>query len=122
MIIEHIAIWIDQLEEPKDCYSTYFNGKPNEKYINHTNKFESYFLSFTSGARQELMYMPDIPENRNDRVTKQHKGIIHLAFRVKEQYIVDEKIRRLKEAGIRILRGLRATGDGYYKFETLDPE
>lgn len=122
MTLEHVAIWTDKLEELKDYYSTYFDGKPNEKYFNQTNDFESYFLSFSSGARLELMYMPEIPENKNDTVKKQHKGIIHLAFGVKQKHMVDEKAEKLKDAGFKILSGPRTTGDGYYEFETLDPD
>jgi lactoylglutathione lyase len=35
---------------------------------------------------------------------------------------VDNKFLELKNAGFRILRGPRKTGDGYYEFETLDPD
>jgi lactoylglutathione lyase len=35
---------------------------------------------------------------------------------------VDEKARALQLAGFPILRGPRKTGDGYYEFETLDPD
>jgi lactoylglutathione lyase len=34
----------------------------------------------------------------------------------------DEKARLLAAAGYKILSGPRKTGDGYYEFETLDPE
>ena len=68
------------------------------------------------------MTLPDIPENSNDRVFAQHKGIIHLAFGVDTQKEVDEKARQLRSDGFKILRGPRKTGDGYYEFETLDPD
>lgn len=122
MILEHIAIWTDKLEELKDYYIKYFGGAPNEKYTNEQNKFESYFLTFESGARIELMTKPGIPDNNNDRVTAQHKGIIHLAFGVNTMSEVDEKAQQLRGNGFRILSGPRKTGDGYYEFETLDPD
>lgn len=122
MTLEHVAIWTDQLEKLKEYYTTHFDGKSNEKYVNHTNEFESYFLSFSSGARLELMSMPGIPNNENDTIIKQHKGIIHLAFGVCNKEMVDEKAKQLKEAGFKILSGPRMTGDGYYEFETLDPD
>ena len=80
MILEHVAIWTDRLEELKDYYVKYFDGTPNDKYINNKKQFHSYFISFKTGARLEIMAMPNIPENLNDTVTRQHKGIIHLAF------------------------------------------
>ena len=35
---------------------------------------------------------------------------------------VDEKAKQLQSDGFKILRGPRRTGDGYYEFETLDPD
>jgi lactoylglutathione lyase len=120
--LEHVAIWTDKLEALKDFYVKYFDGKANDKYTNEKKQFESYFLSFDSGARLEIMQMPNIPDNVNDRVVAQHKGIIHLAFGVDTKMEVDEKATQLKANGFKILSGPRKTGDGYYEFETLDPD
>lgn len=122
MLLEHVAIWTNQLEALKEYYVKYFNGTANDKYRNSKTNFESYFLSFDSGARLELMYRPDIPGNLNDTVTKQHAGIIHLAFGVATTQEVDNKAKQLQQAGFPILSGPRRTGDGYYEFETLDPD
>jgi lactoylglutathione lyase len=85
-------------------------------------QFHSYFLHFSSGATLEIMNMPDIPDNTNDRINAQHKGIIHLAFGAGTKQEVDDKAKQLAENGFKILRGPRMTGDGYYEFETLDPD
>lgn len=122
MTLEHIAIYTHQLEVLRAYYERFFGGKANEKYINPTTGFESYFLTFESGARLELMYKPHIPKNQNDTIQAQHLGIIHLAFGVKTEAEVDAKAEELREAGYAILRGPRTTGDGYYEFETLDPD
>jgi lactoylglutathione lyase len=122
MTLEHVAIWTKNLEQLKNYYCKYFDAACNDKYTNPTNNFESYFLSFKSGARLELMSRPDIPPNRNDTITKQHIGIIHLAFGVSTTEEVAEKAKQLQHDGYRILRGPRKTGDGYYEFETLDPD
>jgi lactoylglutathione lyase len=122
MFIEHVAIWTNDLEKLKKYYERYFNAVSNEKYINPNKQFESYFLSFESGARLELMQKPGIPENLNDTVERQHKGIIHLAFGVQTMEEVDKKAQELRIAGFSILSGPRKTGDGYYEFETLDPD
>src|ERR1043165_5288113 len=122
MILEHVAIWTDKLEELKDYYVKYFGAVSNDKYTNKSKGFESYFLSFKSGARLELMTMPNIPDNSNDTIGSQHKGIIHLAFGVNSVEEVEEKATQLNAAGFSILSGPRKTGDGYYEFETLDPD
>ncbi len=122
MRLEHVAIWTQQLETLKDFYIRYFGATSNEKYTNVQKQFQSYFLSFESGARLELMTRPDIPENANDTVMAQYLGIIHLAFEVKTMAEVDQKAEELKAAGFPILSGPRKTGDGYWEFETLDPD
>ena len=66
--------------------------------------------------------MPGIPQNLNDPVVKQYHGIIHLAFGVESMMQVDEKFSELTSDGYKILRGPRKTGDGYWEFETLDPD
>ncbi|MEP7107039.1 MAG: VOC family protein [Ferruginibacter sp.] len=122
MTLEHVAIWTNHLERLKDYYFTYFDGIPNDKYTNNKKGFESYFLTFASGARLELMQMPAIPPNLNDTIRAQHLGIIHLAFGVQTLKEVDEKASQLAKDGYQVLTGPRRTGDGYYEFDTLDPD
>ena len=122
MKIDHVAIWTSSLEKMKDYYINFLNGRRNEKYFNTLTLFESYFISFESGSRLELMSKPGIPENLNDPVDKQYLGIIHLSFEVETMEMVEAKARELSDEGFKILRGPRKTGDGYYEFETLDPD
>lgn len=122
MVIEHIAIWTNDLERLRNYYITFFGATSNEKYVNERKNFESYFLSFSYGARLEIMKMTGIPENQNDTVQKQHLGVIHIAFGLGSKEDVDKKADELKAAGYPILSGPRTTGDGYYEFETLDPD
>jgi lactoylglutathione lyase len=122
MTLEHVAIWAENLEVLKDYYVKFYGGIQNNKYRNELKQFESYFLSFESGARLELMTKPSIPANANDTVNLQHRGIIHLAFGVQTRAEVDKKALELAADGFQILSGPRITGDGYYEFETLDPE
>jgi len=122
MTLEHVAIWTNNLEALKNYYIKYFQAVCNNKYSNNKKGFESYFLSFESGARLEIMNMPGIPANLNDTVNAQHQGIIHLAFGVSSMEKVDAKAKELQQDGFIILSGPRTTGDGYYEFETLDPD
>ncbi|WP_373495521.1 VOC family protein [Aquiflexum sp.] len=122
MNLEHVALWTENLESLKAFYCMHFGGKTNSLYLNQKTGFKSYFISFSGGARLEIMQMDGIPSNLNDRKTKQHLGLIHLAFGAGSKEEVDAKAMELKEAGYEILRGPRTTGDGYYEFETLDPD
>ena len=122
MTLEHVALWTENLEGLKDYYCQYFEGNANNLYINTKTGFNSYFLSFQGGARLEIMQMPEIPANQNDRKTKQHLGLIHLAFGAESKNAVDKKSLELSANGFEILKGPRTTGDGYYEFETLDPD
>ena len=122
MKIDHVAIWTARLEELKDYYTRYFNGRANEKYTNKERNFESYFLTFDSGTRLELMQMPGIDANFNNQTEKQHQGLIHLAFGMENMEEVTARSRELERDGFKIIRGPRITGDGYYEFETLDPD
>lgn len=122
MTLEHVAIWTADLERLKNYYEQYFGGVANTKYVNAAKGFQSYFLTFGSGARLELMQKESVPTNVNDTVSAQHLGIIHLAFGVNTMAEVDNKAVELRQAGFSILSGPRKTGDGYYEFETLDPD
>ncbi len=122
MKLEHVAIWTDNLERLKDYYVKYFGAAPGDLYQNLNNDFSSYFLSFGTGARLEIMNMPGVPPNMNDTVYRQHKGIIHLAFGADSLAEVEEKAAELKDNGFTILKGPRLTGDGYFEFETVDPD
>ena len=121
MKLEHVAIWTEQLDVLRDYYIKYFRGSSNAKYVNEMKGFQSYFISFESGARLEIMSRIDIPPNLNDHI-KQYLGIIHIAFAVETMEEVDKKAEELGTAGYSILSGPRRTGDGYYEFETLDPD
>jgi lactoylglutathione lyase len=121
MIIEHVALWTRDLEALKAFYVHYFGGKANEKYVNPRKNFESYFISFDSGARLELMQMPAIPLSLND-VEAQFTGLIHLAISVGSQLKVDSLTEQLRTNGYRIVGEPRTTGDGYYESVVLDPD
>lgn len=50
MHIEHIALWVKDLELTKDFYCDYFGATANDVYHNPTKGFKSYFLSFEEGG------------------------------------------------------------------------
>ena len=61
MKIEHVAMYVNNLEQAKDFFVGYLDGKANEGYHNQTTDFRSYFISFGDGARLEIMNKPGIP-------------------------------------------------------------
>ena len=62
MIIDHIAMYVNDLEAARDFFVSYLNGKPNNGYHNSNTGFRSYFISFDDGARLELMNKPEMQD------------------------------------------------------------
>ena len=112
MRIEHIALYVNDLEGAKDFFVKYFSALPNEGYHNKNTDFRSYFLTFDSGSRLELMHKPGLtdPEKALNRT-----GYIHLAFSLGSKEAVDALTVRMKQDGYPVVSGPRTTGDGYYE-------
>lgn len=62
MRIEHIALYVNDLETAKEFFIKYFGALSNDGYHNKTTDFRSYFLTFADGARLELMNRPAMEE------------------------------------------------------------
>ncbi len=120
MHIEHVAVWCQDLELMRDFYQNYFAGIANDRYSN-ARGFHSYFLTFSSGCRLELMQWKEVSESKND-AQHQFLGLGHLAFSLGSRDAVDALTRRLLQDGYTLLSGPRTTGDGYYESCFLDPE
>lgn len=112
MKIEHVAMYVNDLETARDFFVKYLGGRSNDGYHNKTTDFRSYFISFDDGARLELMNKPgldnlDKPLNRT--------GFVHIAFSVGSKEKVDELTVLLQKEGFEVASGPRTTGDGYYE-------
>ena len=112
MNIEHVALYVNDLEEARDFFVRFLGGKSNNGYHNSLTDFRSYFISFDDGARLELMTKPGMvdqekPSNRT--------GYAHIAFSVGSRERVDELTEKLRTAGYEVVSGPRTTGDGYYE-------
>ena len=112
MRIEHVAMYVNDLEGAKIFFERYLGASANEGYHNKTTDFRSYFLTFDDGARLEIMNRPgmDDPEKTLNRT-----GLIHIAFSVGNKEKVDELTRLLESDGSEVISGPRTTGDGYYE-------
>lgn len=60
MKIEHIAIWVKDIDKVCEFYRKYFGGIVHPIYHNPTKQFTSRFVTFDDGARLEIMHRPDI--------------------------------------------------------------
>lgn len=112
MKIEHVAMYVNDLEAAKDFFVKYLEGSANELYHNKNTDFRSYFISFEDGARLELMTRPDMKDMEKDI---NRTGYIHLAFSVGSKEKVDGLTEFLRNDGYEVLSGPRTTGDGYYE-------
>lgn len=112
MKMEHIALYVSDLEQAKTFFITYFGAQANQGYHNPRTDFRSYFLCFENGSRLEIMTKPDLTDS-GDCLNR--FGYAHIAFSVGCKEAVDALTARLKEDGYPVVSGPRTTGDGYYE-------
>lgn len=120
MKLEHVALYVSDLERARAFFVDWLGGRSNEGYRNPKTGLRTYFISFDGGARLELMTRPDIPECGGNRPTQ--TGYAHVAFSVGSRDRVDQLTHALQEAGFSVVSGPRTTGDGYYESCVLDLE
>ena len=116
--IEHIAIWVKDLDKMKEFYQTYFGAKSSNLYHNQKTGFKSYFLTFDNGCRVELMNKSDISQTKSEN----NLGYAHISFSVGSKDNVDLLTDELRKNDVYINTEPRTTGDGYYESSILDPE
>lgn len=112
MVIEHMAMYVNDLEKTRDFFVRFLDGKSNDGYRNEKTGFRSYFISFDSGARLEIMTKPDMSDNTKDL---NRTGYAHIAFSMGSKERVDELTKKISDAGFEVISGPRVTGDGYYE-------
>ena len=112
MKIEHIALYVNDLEGARKFLIKYLGAKSNEGYNNPRTDFRSYFLSFEDGARLEIMQRPEMVNLPKEAA---RTGYAHIAFSVGSREKVDALTAELKADGYDVVSGPRITGDGYYE-------
>lgn len=112
MKIEHIAMYVQDLEKTRDFFVKYFAAKSNAMYHNPNTDFKSYFLSFDDGARLEIMQKSGVEAQTENQM---RTGFIHMAISVGSKEQVDKLTETLKQDGYMVTNGPRTTGDGYYE-------
>jgi lactoylglutathione lyase len=116
--IEHIAIWVKDLDVSANFYAKFFDAKIGILYHNPKTNFSSRFIAFESGTRIEIMTRPDITENTVNNAF----GYTHIALSVGSTDEVDRLTTFLSKNGVTILSQPRTTGDGYYESKIADPD
>lgn len=118
MKIDHIALYVKDIERSREFFEKYFAAVSNDLYHNPKTGFSSYFLSFEDGARLEIMHRADVPENGGTLKT----GYAHIAFSAGSRESVNELTERLRADGFPIISEPRVTGDGYFESCIADHE
>jgi lactoylglutathione lyase len=112
MRIEHVAMYVKDLDSAREFFIKYFEATSNDGYHNAKTDFRSFFLTFEDGARLEIMNMPKMADAPREL---SRTGYVHIAFSVGSKEQVDSLTARLKRDGYEVISGPRTTGDGYYE-------
>ena len=102
MKIEHIALYVNDLEGARDFFIKYFGAVSNEGYHNTKTGVRSYFLTFTDGSRLEVMTKPDLTDS-GDLLNR--FGYAHIAFSVGSTEAVDSLSAKLRADGYPVISG-----------------
>lgn len=119
MRIEHVALYVQDLEAARTFFERYFGARAGALYHNERTGFRSYFLTFDDGARLEIMTRPNMTELKKPSA---RTGYAHIALSMGSKDAVDALTARLAADGYEVLSGSRTTGDGYYESCILDAE
>lgn len=115
--VDHVAIFVRNLEATREFYETYFGAKANQQDHNPRTGLRTYFLTFHDGSRIEIMSRPDA----GGTVSDAQLGWNHVALSLGSKQAVDLMAQRLDDDGFTVSPP-RTTGDGYYEAVVLDTE
>lgn len=119
MKIDHVALYVKNLEKERALFEKYFGAQSGEKYTNKKSGFQSYFLTLDGETRLELMHRSSYEEPGGNI---RRSGYEHIALSVGSAKVVDALTARLLADGYTVLSEPRTTGDGYYESRALDCE
>lgn len=121
MRIEHVALWVADIDRVCAFYERFFGARIGPLYENPAKGFTSRFLSIAEGARIEVMHTTRLSPVEH-AAGAQRMGLTHLALKLDSEAAVDQVTAAIRAAGHEVLDGPRRTGDGYYESVVLDPE
>ncbi len=111
MKIQHIALYVHDLEKARDFFVRYFDGQAHPLYRNEKTGFRSYMISFGDDTQLELMHQKHMTD---DPKTLDRTGYAHICFSVGSPEAVDSLCRRMKQDGYPVISNPRNTGGGGY--------
>ena len=97
--IEHVGVWVRDIDAVTVFYGKYFGAHVGALYQNPRKGFESRFLTFSSGARLEVMRRGEVSQ----RAPEEQLGLAHIALVVGDEARVDELAARFvvfKDRGV----------------------
>ena len=119
MKIDHVAVYVADLEGARAFFMKYFDAKSNEMYHNPRTGLKTYFLSFGGSARLEIMSRPGLGAAH---VGAPGIGYAHMSLSVGGKEAVDALTERLRADGFKVVDGPRTTGDGCYESSVTGAE
>ena len=102
MRIEHVALYVKDLENTQKFFMKYLGAKSNDGYHNQKTGFCSYFLTFEDGARIEIMNIPEMADLPKKLA---RTGYSHIAFSVESMHERKKTMADLSDAVIALPGG-----------------
>lgn len=118
-MIAHVSIWSKDVEALRNFYTAYFECQVQDLYFHKTMLFKSYYLTFPSGAKLELI--PGAMQIKPDQHSKE-PGFSQLAISVGSKSRLYKLYMKLLSTEAPVLRHPVKGDDGYYELVLLDPE
>ena len=116
--LEHVALWVRDLDGVAAFYTRYFDARLGALYENPRKGFQSRFLEF--GRARAWRSWRVVTSSRARRAS--HWDSRTWPSSVGDEAAVDALAARFRAEGVALVDGPRRTGDGYYECVVLDPE
>lgn len=117
MKVDHVAIYVNDLEAEKDFFVKYFNATASSKFQTFRGDFDNYILRFSDDSRLVIMTDSSIDAKKASYRT----GIARFAFLCDDRKEVDDIMDKLAADGV-IAQIPRINEDGFYEAVVVDPE
>lgn len=117
MKIDHVAMYVNDLEAEKDFFVKYFNATASSKYTTFRGDFSNYLLRWSDGSRLEIM----TDTSADAKKASYRTGINRFYFLADDRKEVDDIMNKLAADGV-IVEIPRENAEGYYESVVVDPE